>query len=417
VTTKSVEALKGIALKHWNNKGGALAVSHGAHAQSIYDNTSLYPQAFPWLFPYGLGGIGSTAVSDKAHIRHLLMYHDKCFQRDVAFPFVAFSHQQVKAASSAGFLLVESSKFDNIAGRLLSVNQDTLASISNRMADGETVKPTTEDEKTCFQLIRNLDHINGKVSGSVTSKKYMWSEIWLLIAYMGAPMWYITLSPVDNKHPLCLYFADNVESFNVNICRTEDERYRLIANNPVAGARFFDFMVKMFIKHILGCGAKGRGVYGDTSAFYGTVEQQGRLTLHLHMLLWIRGTVSPDEMRHRILDPTSDFRQQLVEYLESVHAGEFLSAEKEDVEAYVMDTSALENYRDPTETLPETPPPPCQRSNCGGCDRCIDLASWWARFRLVVNTLLLKSNVHKCSSNRNKDGTQHKGRAFKGCLD
>jgi hypothetical protein len=241
----------------------------------------------------------------------------------------------VKAASSAGFLLAESSKFNDIAGRLLSVNQETLASISKRMADGESVKPTTEDEQSCFQLIRDLDHINGKVSGSVTSKKYMRSEIWSLIAYMGAPMWYITLSPADNKHPLCLYFADDKESFNVNLCRTEDERYRLIANNPVAGARFFDFMVNMFIKHVLGYGVERRGLYGDTSAFYGTVEQQGRLTLHLHMLLWIRGTLSPDEMRHRILDPTSKFRMQLVEYLESVHAGEFLSAKKEAVETYV----------------------------------------------------------------------------------
>jgi hypothetical protein len=415
--TKSVEALKGIALKHWNNKGGALAVSHGADSLSIFNNSGLYPQAFPWLFPYGLGGIGSTTLSEKAHMRHLLMYHDKRFQYDVAFPFVAFSHQQVKAASSAGFLLAESSKFNDIAGRLLSVDQETLASMSSRMADGETVKPTTEDERSCFQLIRDLDHINGKVSGSVTSKKYMRTEIWSLIAYMGAPFWYITLSPADNKHPLCLYFADNVESFNINVCRSEDERYRLIANNPVAGARFFDFMVNMFIKHVLGYGTGRRGVYGDASAFYGTVEQQGRLTLHLHMLLWIRGTLSPDEMRRRILDPTSAFRRQLVEYLESVHAGEFLSAEKEDVEAYTMHASASENYCDPTETLPETPPPPCRRSNCGSCNLCIDLASWWARFRLVVNTLLLKSNVHKCSSNRNKDGTQHKGRAFKGCLD
>ncbi|KAI0281334.1 hypothetical protein BC826DRAFT_876393, partial [Russula brevipes] len=201
------------------------------------------------------------------------MYHDKHFQYDVAFPFVAFSHQQVKAASSAGFLLAESSKFNDIAGRLLSVDQETLASISNHLADGEMVKPTTEDERACFKLISDLDHINGKVSGSVTSKKYMRNEIWSLIAYMGAPMWYITLSPADNKHPLSLYFADNVESFNINICRTEDERYRLIANNPVAGARFFDFMVEMFIKHVLGYGTARRGVYGDTSAFYGTVEQ------------------------------------------------------------------------------------------------------------------------------------------------
>jgi len=107
----SVEALKGIALRHWNNGGGALAVSHSAKSKSIYNDPSLYPQAFPWLFPYGLGGVGTTTYSNKAHKHFLLMYHNKWFQYDVTFPFIAFSHLQMKAALLAGFLLAESSNF------------------------------------------------------------------------------------------------------------------------------------------------------------------------------------------------------------------------------------------------------------------------------------------------------------------
>ena len=263
------------------------AVSHSAKSKLIYNDPGLYPQAFLWLFPYGLGGVGATGLSDKVHKHFLLMYHDKQFQYDVAFPFVAFSHMQLKAASTARFLLADSSKFRDITNRLLTVNQELLASISKRLSEGESVNPFTENERACFQLIHDLDHINGKVQGSITLKKYMRSEIWSLIAYMGAPMWYITLSPADNKHPLCLYFADNKESFDLNLNRGDDERFRLIANNPVAGARFFHFIVDMFITHVLGFGKcpSQWGLYGDTSAFYGMVEQQGRLTLHLHMLI------------------------------------------------------------------------------------------------------------------------------------
>ena len=94
LTTKTTSTLKGIALRHWNNHGGALAISHDASPQSIYNNPKLYPQIFPWLFPYGFGGVGSTKISDKLHKRYLLMYHDKRFQQDVCFPFVAFSHHQ-----------------------------------------------------------------------------------------------------------------------------------------------------------------------------------------------------------------------------------------------------------------------------------------------------------------------------------
>jgi hypothetical protein len=98
----------------------------------------------------------------------------------------------------------------------------------------------------------------GLLPDYVVVKKYMWSEIWSLIAYVGTPLWYITLSPADNRHPLCLYFADSKEQFDINLSRTEDERYRLITSNPVAGAHFFDFMVRMFIKHILGVDSENR---------------------------------------------------------------------------------------------------------------------------------------------------------------
>jgi hypothetical protein len=217
--TKSVSALKGI---DWNNHGGALAILHGASPQSIYNNPNLYPQVFPWLFPYGLGGIGATKLSDKSHKRHLLMFHDKHFQRDFCFPFVAFSHQQVKASTTGGFLLTETQKFEGITNRLLNVNQDVLENIAKRMSDSEVVKPSSEDEIACFQLIHDLDHIDGKVSGSITNKRYMHSEIWSLIAYLGAPVWYISLSPADNKNPISLYFADNKEKLDVTLSRTED---------------------------------------------------------------------------------------------------------------------------------------------------------------------------------------------------
>jgi hypothetical protein len=136
--------------------------------------------------------------------------------------------------------------------------------------------------------------------------------------------WFITFAPADNKHPISLYFADTQENFSPNL-KGYDDRYRLIANNPVAGARFFHYMTEMFIKHVLGVGTDHPGLYGDTSAYYGTVEQQGRLTLHLHMLLWIKGALTPQEIRDKIMDPTSDFQKKMVEYLEGVHMGEFIT--------------------------------------------------------------------------------------------
>jgi len=135
---------------------------------------------------------------------------------------------------------------------------------------------------------------------------------------LSAPSWFITFAPADIKHPICLYFADMKEKFSPFL-RDKNEQFRLITQNPVANARFFHFMCEIFIKHVLGVGENHPGLYGNTSAYYGTVEQQGRLTLHMHMLLWLKDALSPQEIRERILDPTSEFQHKMVEYLESVN--------------------------------------------------------------------------------------------------
>lgn len=99
------------------------------------------------------------------------------------------------------------------------------------------------------------------------------------------------------RHPLCLYWANTKESFFPDVYPQSD-RFQLIANNPVACARFFDFMVRMFIKHILGIGTDHDGIFGKANGYYGTVEEQGRLTLHLHLLLWTKDALTPQQIEH-----------------------------------------------------------------------------------------------------------------------
>jgi hypothetical protein len=168
-------ALKAMALRHLNSGGKMLAVGHSDKFQSMWNNPQLYPQMFPWLFPYGLGGIGaaSASISHKEHKRHLLMYHDKRFQTDVNFPFVAFSHEQVKTSTTQSFLLADQSRFSEISERLMKTDRTTLDELIKRMETGESVTPTSENEKNCFKLIQDLDAISGKMHGSTTTKKYM----------------------------------------------------------------------------------------------------------------------------------------------------------------------------------------------------------------------------------------------------
>jgi len=175
-------------------------------------------------------------------------------------------------------------------------------------------------------------------------------------------------------------------------------------------------MCEMFIKHILGVGTNHPGLYGDTSAYYGAVEQQGRLTLHMHMLLWIRAALSPQEIRDKIIDATSDFQKAMVEYLESVHIGEFMTGKMEDVKAKVeKEIATNKKYNDPTQTLPIPPPPECLDDICETCDNCKKIDEWEKQFKNTVDDLLLRSNVHECRTSVAADEKKQK-KERRGCL-
>ncbi|TFK46239.1 hypothetical protein OE88DRAFT_1638634, partial [Heliocybe sulcata] len=155
-------------------------------------------------------------------------------------------------------------------------------------------------------------------------------------------------------------------------------------------------MVKLFIKHVLGVNSDHDGLYGNTAAYYGTVEQQGRLTLHLHLLLWISNSLSPQDIRNRMMDSQSDFQNKMIDYLEHVHQGEFIDKTMTEVQSDISYASSSSDYRDPTQTLPEAPPYPCSHSLDMKCTDCEKSNAWWQSFKVIVNDLLYRSNVHSC---------------------
>jgi hypothetical protein len=67
------------------------------------------------------------------------------------------------------------------------VDLSVLNHLSQEIEKVERVVPETDEEKLCFQLIKDIDHVGGHVKGSLTSKKYMCDEIWALMSFHGAP--------------------------------------------------------------------------------------------------------------------------------------------------------------------------------------------------------------------------------------
>jgi hypothetical protein len=380
---KTTEQLKSLALNHMENNGFALGIGHAAEPESIFNNPDLYPLTFPWLFHMGLVGlkmIGKCRVSESARIQHLLMYHDKRFQLDPVFVLMAFNHQQIKSSTLGGHLLSKHKSFPQVMERLEQIDTDVMKSLTERIKKDGFAHPENDEETQCYRLLNDLDFVGSKVSGSVTQKKYMRNEIWSMISYLGAPSWFITFSPIDVKHPLSIYYASTDEVFKPDLSLfSSDKAYSLICENPVAAARFFNFIVKAFIKHILGVDTDHDGIFGKTSGYYGTVEQQGRLTLHLHMLLWIIAALTPQEIRERLLAEDGNFQKELISYLEDIMSGEFDGETMSTMKDKIDHSPNV----DPTKMIPT---PPSRTCTCAG--PCMDeecYKRWQVHFQAVTN--------------------------------
>ena len=118
-STLSKDATCALALQHLIKDQNILFVGHGTKPESMFNNCQLFPSMMPWLFPYGLGGIGNSNIigpmSFIAQKKYFLMYHDKRFQTDPGFPLIAFNQEQSQQSSSAGFVTAEKQYFSEVA--------------------------------------------------------------------------------------------------------------------------------------------------------------------------------------------------------------------------------------------------------------------------------------------------------------
>ncbi|KAI0084698.1 hypothetical protein BDY19DRAFT_898004, partial [Irpex rosettiformis] len=87
-----------------------------------------------------------------------------------------------------------------------------------------------------------------------------------------------------------------------------------------------------FIQSLLGYDIKGGkstpegGVLGHVKAYFGCVEAQGRGSLHCHMVIWLQGGISPDDIRHRIVSGDTQFGSRLLAFLDDTISTDIPSA-------------------------------------------------------------------------------------------
>ena len=130
------------------------------------------------------------------------------------------------------------------------------------------------------------------------------------------------------------------------------EQSILIAKNPFVAAKFFNIYMKAFITSILGYNPSEKkldgGILAVVNTNYGCVEAQGRGTLHCHMIIWLEGSLNPNEIKSRIMDQgDSEFCKWLISFLDDTIS------------------NSIPHDPDPNFTIPSSQHHPCRLNITG----------------------------------------------------
>ena len=326
----SYRDMKMKALSHCLAGGRFVRSQAGDRFIPDFENPSLLTWLFPHLDPWGIGGFHELArevpITMEEQLKYLLELDESPFERDPNFAFVYYNILQKKAVCDSVQFRVKVAEQTRVVRELLAVDRPELERLIARYKSNPRYEPETQDQKRLMALVNRVGTMLHDLPGTAGYKLKMRNEIRTLVNMKGTPAFFITLNPSDIHHPLVRLFAgDNIQLEHLEQGQelTEWRRMQLVARNPAACAKFFHVMISSFISIVLRHGRPGRGLLGKCIAYYGTVETQGRGTLHCHMLVWLEGHPSPQRMRDMMVN-SAQFQADMFIWLESIIKSELL---------------------------------------------------------------------------------------------
>ena len=388
----SYRDMKMKALSQCLSGGRFLRSQGGDKFMPDFENPSLLTWLFPHLDPWGIGGFHEPArevsVSMEEQLKYLLELDDSPFERDPDFAFVYYNILQKKAVCDSVRFRVKVADQARVIRDLLSINKDELEHIIGRFKSNSNYEPETPEQRQMVDLVNKVGTMLHDLPGTAGYKMKMRNEIQSLVNMRGTPAFFITLNPSDVNHPLVrLLSGDNIrlEQLEEGQALSDWDRMLLVARNPGACAKFFHTMISSFINIVLRYGKQTNGLFGKCTAYYGTVEAQGRGTLHCHMLIWLEGHPSPQEMRDLMVN-SEQYQADMFTWLESLIKCELLGTTM---------TVSEPHGAIPRPKYDKSPPYVNPGTTLGPSISDTPPHEFWLRFASDVNDIVTHTNWHQ----------------------
>lgn len=279
--------------------------------------------AYPVLWPYGRGLYHEERprkIGFSEYIRWTLQYFDKRFRKHHSFPFVAFSIQQKQSALLSAKIHMRRSDFEADTTLL---EQLSLRDLQDAQIDEDAHRPIRNERVK--RLRHHLYATSSHIVGSGKARAGYRTRIWGTCLWLRPPTLWVTINPLDYEDPIAQIIAGeniDMDSFLDIVGPDARERARNMADDPFASASFFHFLIEATLEclfavrtHTTRCQVDNRlGIFGYVSGYFGVVEAQGRGSLHVHMLLWLKNAPNADEMLDLLTFP--QFRDKVASYID-----------------------------------------------------------------------------------------------------
>ena len=171
-----------------------------------------------------------------------------------------------------------------------------------------------------------------------------------------------------------------MDEFDRFVGPSAKERKRIIANDPYAAAKFFQFIIRTTLETLFRIESSRQqvhhemGILGLVEAYIGVMESQNRGALHAHMMVWLENAPSPDDMR--TLLQSAEFRERVKAYIEhNIHA-----------HLPGMDQTGVKNMEAEKDLAYSRPPNP-------------DSPDFKAKFDDMERRLMRSQQIHTCRRN------------------
>jgi Helitron helicase-like domain at N-terminus/PIF1-like helicase len=258
-------------------------------------------------FPYGRGGINESRYNSKGELSTVvdIMEYTK-YVSLVSLPQMQaelFCLQLFNMQMKFVMVLFAGYKLRNTLCASLLANKITPSEVYNAIGHnrrGSHYENRTENGgQTLLHAVDTIcKHIPHSNEAAVKARRGMET----MQHHFGCPTFFLTITPDDDNHIIVQIYSDEIlSSINATDKMTDDEVFALSnkksglrIKNPGVCALFFELMIDIIFKDVIGWDKENSqsyttvgGIFGKVDALTMSIEEQGRRTLHAHILLWV----------------------------------------------------------------------------------------------------------------------------------